>query len=116
MPISLNRWITSRTVSSSAWTSRAITGTRVPAGRGQHHHRPPQPHRRTGPPAHDLLQPLTLLIGQPAHTDRFCHRHSLTAARHPTAQADRRVTNPANVRGQSTSANLCSRAGADGRS
>lgn len=29
-PISLNRWITSRTVSSSAWTSWAITGTRFP--------------------------------------------------------------------------------------
>lgn len=29
-PISLNRWITSRTVPSSAWTSWAITGTRFP--------------------------------------------------------------------------------------
>lgn len=29
-PISLNRWITSRTVSSSACTSWAITGTRFP--------------------------------------------------------------------------------------
>lgn len=29
-PTSLNRWITSRTVSSSAWTSCAITGTGLP--------------------------------------------------------------------------------------
>jgi hypothetical protein len=30
MPISLNRWITWRTESSSAWTNRAIAGTVFP--------------------------------------------------------------------------------------
>jgi hypothetical protein len=71
-PISLNRWITSRTVFSSARTSWAITGTR-PADRGQQHHRAPVPHRTGASPAHDPLQLLPLLVGQSAHKDRLSH-------------------------------------------
>jgi len=54
--------------------------------------------------AHNLPKPLTLLISQAAHTNWFCHPASLTPHPSPTTHADRRVTNPANVHGQSTSA------------
>jgi len=48
----------------------------VPAGRGQQHHRAPIAHRTGTVPAHDLLQLLSLLVGQSAHTDRLGHRTS----------------------------------------
>ncbi|MFD7284227.1 hypothetical protein ACFV80_46510, partial [Streptomyces sp. NPDC059862] len=48
----------------------------VPAGRGQQHHRAPIAHRTRAATAHDLLQPLPLLVGQSAHTDRLGHRAS----------------------------------------
>lgn len=47
----------------------------VPAGRGQQHHRPPVAHRTGTAPAHDLLQLLPILVGQPAHTDRLRHHN-----------------------------------------
>ena len=74
-PFSLNRWITSRTVSSSAAPAGRSPGPGSP---------PPRPSASspagTGPtrasPPHDLLQPLPLLVRQPAHTDRLSHHAS----------------------------------------
>ncbi|HEU5472309.1 MAG TPA: hypothetical protein VFV67_16785 [Actinophytocola sp.] len=53
-------------------------GHGVPACRGQDHHRPPQPDRRTRASAHDPLQPLTFLISQPPNSNKLCHPHSVT--------------------------------------
>ena len=72
-PFSLNAWITSRTVSSSAATSRAIAGTGVPDDEAMM-----IVARRTRiglprPAAHDLGQPPTLLVGQPSRSHGSCH-------------------------------------------
>ena len=74
---------------------------RVPADRGEQHHRPPAAQRVGAAPGHDLLL-LLLLIGQSAHAHRLghhtssgrngCHRHTTA----PTAS-------PVNLPGQSTS-------------
>ena len=69
----LNKCTTSRTVSSSAATSRAIAGTER-AGRRRHNdHRPAHPDRPMLSPPHDLLQPLPLLISQPPRPHRLSH-------------------------------------------
>ena len=49
---------------------------RCPGRRRHDDHRPADPDRPMLTAAHDLLQPLPLLIGQPSRPDRFCHRHS----------------------------------------
>src|SRR3954471_20082936 len=79
MPISLNRWMTWRIVSSSACTSRAIDGTVFPPA---HASTTPARRNRIGEPdtpAGDTQQLLTLLITQPPHAYRICHHHSLNA-------------------------------------
>ncbi len=72
-PFSLNAWIASRTVSSSACTSWATTSTRFPPAEASQHHRPPAANRTGAAPTHDLLQLLPLLVGQSAHTDGLGH-------------------------------------------
>ena len=68
----LKSWITSRTVSSSAATRRAIAGTGVPDAEAMI-----MVARRTRieplTAAHDLGQPLTLLISQPPCSYWFRH-------------------------------------------
>lgn len=48
----------------------------VPAGRRLQHHRASVAHRTGTAPAHDPLQLLPLLIGQPAYSDGLCHHAS----------------------------------------
>lgn len=95
--------MTCRIASSSPLTRRAIAGTVFPPAEAKITIAPAQTHCRAGASAHHLLKPLTLLISQAAHTNWFCHAASLTLKRSPSTNADRRVTNPANVHGQSTS-------------
>jgi len=76
---SLNAWITSRTVSSSAATSRAIAGTSVPDADAMMIIARRTPDRPVLPPPHDLQQPPSLLITQPPRPHRLSHlssRHS----------------------------------------
>jgi hypothetical protein len=47
----------------------------VPAGRGEQQHRPSVAHGAGTAPAHDLLQLLSFLVGESAHTDRLSHSH-----------------------------------------
>lgn len=91
---SLNRWITPRIVSSPPWTSRVIVGTVFPLAKAS---TTIARRSRTAEPVlfRDLLQPLTLVIGRPAHPDWICHPPCLTASRSPAPNADRRVTKPA---------------------
>lgn len=59
----------------------------VPAGRSQQHHRAPIAYRACTAPAHDPLQPLTLLVGRSAHTARLSHRASNSRiGRHRTSK------------------------------
>jgi hypothetical protein len=83
--------------------------------RGRRHddHCSADPHRAVLAPAHDLGQPLALLIGEPARSDRFCHPQTPTPRPGLTStprvitttearDAARLVANPVNVRGQRT--------------
>jgi hypothetical protein len=58
-----NAWITSRTVSSSAATSRAIADTGVPDAEAMMIVARRDPDRAAASAAHDLGQCLTLVIG-----------------------------------------------------
>src|SRR5205823_203221 len=104
IPISLNRWMTCRTESSSACTSRAMTATLFPpAEASTHDHRPAQPHLRAGPSPGDPQQPLTFLVRQPPHTHRFCHHASLNDPHRPVRTLSGVLSSDtANVRGHGT--------------
>jgi hypothetical protein len=78
----LNAWITSRAVSSSAPTSRAIAGTGVPdADADADDQDPADPDRAMLTAPHDLLQPTPLILGQAPSPNRFSHHTSLSRNR-----------------------------------
>jgi hypothetical protein len=71
------------------------------------------PDRMTRPPAHELGEPAAFLVGQPPRRDWFCHPTSHLGPDSPVGteseinssfarDADRRVVNPVNDRGQRT--------------
>lgn len=74
-PRSLKAWITSRTVSSSGATSRAIAETGVPDADAMMIVAPSDPDRVPASAAHDLGQPLAFVIGQSSCSNRLRHQH-----------------------------------------
>ena len=103
--LALNTWLTSRTVCSSAATSRAVARHERARRRRRDYHRLAAPSRPVAAAAHDLLQTPTLLIHQPPRRTGSATTSPDTRILEPswsrvcasTRQPPRNVTGPADV-------------------